>query len=77
MPADDAYCPDLLSLDSDEDCISLSSCNSGSSYGGTSTTTERSRVSFSYPLVTEVKPRPRTTDSEKKSLFYTQSETDR
>jgi hypothetical protein len=74
---DDAYCPDLLSLDSDEDCISLSSCDSASSYGGTSTTTERSRVSFSYPLVTEVKLRPRTKDSEKKTLFYTQSETDR
>lgn len=73
-PADDDYCPDLQSLDSDEDCISLSSFGSAPSYSGR--IIER-RVSFAEPLVTEVKTRPRTKDCDKKQLFYTQSETDR
>lgn len=72
--ADVDFCPDLLSLDSDEDCISLSSFGSASSFGGGST--ER-RVSFAATLVTEVKTRPRTKDCDKRLLFYTQSETDR
>lgn len=70
----DSYCPDLLSLESDEDCISLSSYGSASSCDGGST--ER-RVSFAAPLVTEVKTRPRTKESDKGLLFYTQTETDR
>lgn len=72
-PADDDFCPDLLSLESDEDCISLSSYGSASSFGGGN---ER-RVSFAAPLVTEVKTRPRTKECDKRLLFYTQSETDR
>ena len=72
--AEDDFCPDLQSLDSDDDCISLSSCSSASSFS--EGTTER-RVSFAAPLVTEVKTRPRTKECDKKLLFYTQSETDR
>eukprot|EP00571_Detonula_confervacea_P017386 CAMPEP_0172298902 /NCGR_PEP_ID=MMETSP1058-20130122/1340_1 /TAXON_ID=83371 /ORGANISM="Detonula confervacea, Strain CCMP 353" /LENGTH=219 /DNA_ID=CAMNT_0013008197 /DNA_START=34 /DNA_END=690 /DNA_ORIENTATION=+ len=71
---DDDFCPNLLSLDSDDDCISLSSDSSASSCSGGSI--ER-RVSFAAPLVTEVKMRPRTKDCDKGLLFYTQSETDR
>jgi hypothetical protein len=73
-PSDDDCCPDLQSLDSDDDCISLSSCGSASSYGGRSA--ER-RVSFATPLVTSVKTRPRTKACDKRLLFYTQAETDR
>ena len=73
-PTDDCFYPDLQSLDSDEDCISLSSYGSASSFGGEST--ER-RVSFAAQLVTEVKTRPRTKECDKRLLFYTQSETDR
>eukprot|EP01083_Nonionella_stella_P246852 856554_1 len=74
--AHDDFCPnlELESLDSDEDCISLSSFGSSSSYGGRS---DERRVSFAAPLVTEVKTRPRTQESDKRLLFYTQSETDR
>ncbi len=67
-------CPDLQSLHSDEDCISLSSNSSASSC---SWGIADRRVSFAAPLVTEVRTRPRTEDCEKKLLFYTQSETDR
>jgi hypothetical protein len=67
------FCPDLQSLHSDDDCISLSSnSNASTSSGGSA---ER-RVSFAAPLVTEVKTRPRTKDGEKKLLFYSQYETD-
>jgi len=71
---DVAYCPDLLPLDSDDDCISLSSCSSASFCSGRSI--ER-RVSFAEPLVTEVRTRPRTRNCDKRLLFYTQAETDR
>lgn len=71
---DDDVCPYLLSLDSDEDCKSLSSDGSSSSCSESSI--ER-RVSFAATLVTEVNTRPYTEDSEKGLLFYTQSETDR
>lgn len=75
--ADDHFCPDLLSLGSeseDDDCISLSSYGSASSYSGGGI--DR-KVSFATPLVTEVKTRPRTEDCDKRLLFYTQTETDR
>jgi hypothetical protein len=71
---DGDVCPYLLSLDSDEDCKSLSSYGSSSSCSANSI--ER-RVSFAATLVTEVNTRPYTEDSEKRLLFYTQSETDR
>eukprot|EP00579_Thalassiosira_antarctica_P007949 CAMPEP_0201880114 /NCGR_PEP_ID=MMETSP0902-20130614/10811_1 /ASSEMBLY_ACC=CAM_ASM_000551 /TAXON_ID=420261 /ORGANISM="Thalassiosira antarctica, Strain CCMP982" /LENGTH=216 /DNA_ID=CAMNT_0048408083 /DNA_START=61 /DNA_END=711 /DNA_ORIENTATION=+ len=72
--ADNDFCPDLLPLDSDEDCISLSSCSSASLCSRRSV--ER-KVSFAEHLVTEVNTRPRTRDCDKRLLFYTQSETDR
>eukprot|EP00584_Thalassiosira_punctigera_P015622 CAMPEP_0172550174 /NCGR_PEP_ID=MMETSP1067-20121228/26311_1 /TAXON_ID=265564 ORGANISM="Thalassiosira punctigera, Strain Tpunct2005C2" /NCGR_SAMPLE_ID=MMETSP1067 /ASSEMBLY_ACC=CAM_ASM_000444 /LENGTH=217 /DNA_ID=CAMNT_0013337675 /DNA_START=44 /DNA_END=694 /DNA_ORIENTATION=+ len=72
--ADDVFCPELVPLDSDEDCISLSSCSTASFCSGR--TGER-RVSFAVPLVTEVRTRPRTRVCDKKLLYYTQSETDR
>lgn len=68
------YCPELLPLDSDEDCISLGSCGSASFCGRRSA--DR-RVSFAATLVTEVRTRPRTRDCYKKLLFYTHAETDR
>lgn len=68
-------CPDLLSLDSDEDCISLSSSDSRSSFGGESATGRR--VSFASKLVTDVKTRPFTKACDKRQLFYTSDETDR
>lgn len=71
---DDDCCPDLLPLDPDEDCISLSSFSSASFCSGRST--ER-RVSFAASLVTDVRTRPRTKNCDKKLLYYTQSETDR
>ena len=70
---DDSY-PDLIPLDSDEDCTSLSSYESDFSYSARS---NDRRVSFAATLVTEVKTRPFTNDNEKGLLFYTQSETDR
>ena len=70
------FCPDLLSLESDEDCISLSSCSTAASSSCTGSGGER-RVSFAAPLVTDVKTRPRTKDCDKRSLFYTSQETDR
>lgn len=72
--AGDDICPDLELLDSDEDCISLSSFGSDFSSGGR---INDRRVSFAAPLVTEVKTRPRTQECDKRMLFYTQSETDR
>lgn len=74
---DDYYCPDLQSLDSDEeDCISLSSsCSSTSSYSRAGTDVRR--VSFAAPLVTEVKTRPRTEEVDKPLLFYSEKETTR
>jgi hypothetical protein len=71
----DDGCPDLLSLDSDEeDCMSLSSCStaSTSSQGG-----HERRVSFATPLVTEVNFRARTPESDKPLLFYSEKETTR
>ena len=68
-------CPDLLSLDSDEDCISLSSSDSRSSFGGESATGRR--VSFASKLVTDVKTRPFTKACDRSQLFYTSDETDR
>ncbi|KAL7477151.1 hypothetical protein ACHAW6_002964 [Cyclotella cf. meneghiniana] len=74
-PCSDDCCPDLLSLDSDEeDCLSLSSCSSASSCsrGG-----HERRVSFATPLVTEVNFRARTPESDKPLLFYSEKETSR
>ncbi|KAL7524944.1 hypothetical protein ACHAWF_001143 [Thalassiosira exigua] len=71
-PADEDDCPGLRPLDSDE--ISLSTCESLSSC---SARIPRRRVSFAAPLVTAVKTRPRTKDSDKELLFYTRLETDR
>lgn len=68
-------CPDLVSLDSDEDCISLSSSDSRSSFGGESITGRR--VSFASKLVTDVKTRPFTKACDKRQLFYTSDETAR
>ena len=74
-PSNHDFCPDLLSLDSDEeDCISLSSCSSASSCGGRG---HERRVAFATPLVTEVKTRPRTAEEEKGLLFYSEKETSR
>jgi hypothetical protein len=66
-------CPDLLPLDSDEeDCLSLSSCSSASTFsrGG-----HERRVSFAAPLVTEVRFRARTPEADKPLLFYSEKET--
>lgn len=74
-PLLDDGCPDLLSLDSDEeDCLSLSSCSSASSFsrGG-----HERRVSFAAPLVTEVRFRARTPEADKPLLFYSEKETTR
>lgn len=74
-PLLDDGCPDLLSLDSDEeDCLSLSSCSSASSFsrGGPDR-----RVSFAAPLVTEVHFRARTPEADKPLLFYSEKETTR
>lgn len=74
-PLLDDGCPDLLSLDSDEeDCLSLSSCSSASSFsrGG-----HDRRVSFAAPLVTEVRFRARTPEADKPLLFYSEKETTR
>jgi hypothetical protein len=74
-PSLDESCPDLLSLDSDEeDCFSLSSCSSASSFsrGG-----HERRVSFAAPLVTEVRFRARTPEADKPLLFYSEKETTR
>ncbi|KAL3786749.1 hypothetical protein HJC23_005312 [Cyclotella cryptica] len=74
-PCSDDCCPDLLSLDSDEeDCLSLSSCSSASS---TSRGGHERRVSFATPLVTEVNFRARTPESDKPLLFYSEKETTR
>lgn len=73
----DDLCPDLQPLDSDDDCISLSSCSTASTASFFSRRSVERRVSFAVHLVTEVRTRPRTRDCEKRLLFYTQSETDR
>eukprot|EP00956_Cyclotella_meneghiniana_P018233 scaffold30235_cov67-Cyclotella_meneghiniana.AAC.1 len=75
LPPDDG-CPDLLSLDSDEeDCLSLSSASTASSFshsGG-----HERRVSFASQLVTEVRFRARTPEADKPLLFYSEKETTR
>eukprot|EP00569_Conticribra_weissflogii_P006134 CAMPEP_0171333506 /NCGR_PEP_ID=MMETSP0878-20121228/4052_1 /TAXON_ID=67004 /ORGANISM="Thalassiosira weissflogii, Strain CCMP1336" /LENGTH=227 /DNA_ID=CAMNT_0011834453 /DNA_START=71 /DNA_END=751 /DNA_ORIENTATION=+ len=69
------FCPDLLSLDSDEeDCLSISSYGSASSFGGRS---HERKVTFASPLVTEVRTRPRTPEADKGLLFYSEKETTR
>ncbi len=71
----DDFCPDLLSLDSDEeDCLSVSSYGSASSFGGRS---QERKVTFAAPLVTEVRTRPRTPEADKGLLFYSEKETTR
>jgi hypothetical protein len=71
----DDGCPDLLSLDSDEeDCLSLSSCSSASSY---SREGRERRVSFATPLVTEINYRARTPEADKPLLYYSEKETTR
>ena len=74
--SNDGFCPDLLSLEADEDCISLSSCSSAASSSVGGGAGER-RVSFAAPLVTAVRTRPRTKDCDKRNLFYSSQETDR
>mmetsp|Transcript_2983 Transcript_2983/g.5321 ORF Transcript_2983/g.5321 Transcript_2983/m.5321 type:complete len:220 (+) Transcript_2983:42-701(+) len=74
--SNDDFCPDLLSLEADEDCISLSSCSSAASSSYSGRVGER-RVSFASPLVTDVRTRPRTKDCDKRNLFYSSQETDR
>ena len=74
--SNDDFCPDLLSLEADEDCISLSSCSSAASSSYSGRVGER-RVSFAAPLVTDVRTRPRTKDCDKRNLFYSSQETDR
>jgi len=74
--SNDVFCPDLLSLEADEDCISLSSCSSAASSSYSGRAGER-RVSFAAPLVTDVRTRPRTKDCDKSNLFYSSQETDR
>ena len=74
--SNDDFCPDLLSLEADEDCISLSSCSSAASSSVSGGAGER-RVSFAAPLVTDVRTRPRTKDCDKRNLFYSSQETDR
>lgn len=74
--SNDEFCPDLLSLDADEDCISLSSCSSAASSSYSGSAGER-RVSFATQLVTDVRTRPRTKDCDKSNLFYSSQETDR
>lgn len=71
----DDFCPDLQSLDSDEeDCISVSSCSVASSCGGGR---GQRKVSFVHGLVTDVKTRPRTDEADKALLFYSEKETSR
>ncbi|KAL7433966.1 hypothetical protein ACHAXM_003896 [Skeletonema potamos] len=74
--SNDDFCPNLLSLEADEDCISLSSCSSAASSSYSGRAGER-RVSFAAPLVTDVRTRPRTKDCDKSNLFYSSQETDR
>lgn len=74
--SNDGFCPDLLPLEADEDCISLSSCSSAASSSYSGRTGER-RVSFAAPLVTAVRTRPRTKDCDKRNLFYSSQETER
>ena len=74
--SNDDFCPGLLSLEADEDCISLDSCSntSSSSYSGRSGVR---KVSFAAPLVTSIRTRPRTKECDKRDLFYSSQETDR
>lgn len=74
--SNDGFCPDLLPLEADEDCISLSSCSSAASSSYIGRTGER-RVSFAAPLVTDIRTRPRTKDCDKRALFYSSQETER
>jgi len=74
---DNNFCPDLLPLDSDEDCMSLSSGSHCSTDSFCSGRIAERRVTFADTLVTKVNTRPRTLDCDKRLLFYTQSETNR
>ena len=58
-----------VSLDDDDTMSTLSSSSSDSSLSS-----RGSSVTFSYPLVTEIYARPRTTPEEKSQLFYKDSE---
>lgn len=74
--SNDDFCPELLSLEADEDCISLDSCSSASSSSYSVRSGVR-KVSFAAPLVTLVRTRPRTNECDKRDLFYSSQETDR
>jgi len=69
--------PDLEDTD-DETCTTVSSCADSTDLRLTSSSSSRgSTVSFAYPLVTEVKTRPRTRAEDVSSLFYSCEETQR
>jgi hypothetical protein len=66
--------------DTDDDCTTVSSCSSGTSRSSRSSSSASSvgpSVSFSYPLVTDVRQRPRTRAKDVRKLFYSCEEIQR
>lgn len=66
--------PDLT--DTDDDCESMSSGSTDSCHSDTSSKASK-RVSFAWPIVTEVRSRPLTLPEDVATLFYSAEETQR